>query len=184
LQTLSVEKSLSDSTCQRHIIVLFPDTMVSDDVLRCLAAIGLLALPLSVVAGPTESPGVVANRDTTLAWRALQKPFSGGQLSCAEKDDPSYASGKSRFKDGQGKYVGSGCDANKGSSRQCWYVFQVARLIARQHFSIAIASSVPSSAPGTPLSRKSFFNSERVTDKGILVYQDGLLPSRHHGALR
>jgi hypothetical protein len=98
----------------------FPNNMVSHDVLRCLAAIGLLALPLSVVAGPTESSGVVAKRDTTLARRGLQKPFSGGQPSCDEKDDPSYAKGKSRFKDGQGKYVGSGCDANKGSSRQCW----------------------------------------------------------------
>jgi hypothetical protein len=35
-------------------------------------------------------------------------------------DDPSWAKGKSRYKDGSGKYVGSACDKNKGSSRQCW----------------------------------------------------------------
>ncbi len=121
--------------------------MRSHQLCRFTAAMALLVLPLFVVAvttetlgdvdeamaGPTEPHGDfnaltgenlgdeghdLAKRDTILARAAQQKPFTGGMPSC--DDDPSWAKGKSRYKDGSGKYVGSACDKNKGSSRQCW----------------------------------------------------------------
>jgi hypothetical protein len=138
--------SLSPSFIQVNLAVpefrgsFFLPIKMSHQLLRFIAAVGLLALPLSIVAGPTESLEVVARRDSILARRDVQQPYSGGKPSCDEKDDPSYAQGKSRFQDGEGKYIGSGCDASKGSSRKCWQVFNSPYFRTRHHLPIAVAS--------------------------------------------
>lgn len=53
-----------------------------------------------------------------------QNHFRSGAPSCSDDDDPSYAIGKSAYKDGEGTLVKAGeCDNGKYTGGwHCWYV--------------------------------------------------------------
>ena len=86
------------------------ETRNIDDLVR-------LGLPVG------EDPKTYAKR-STIQRRADQNSFHGALPGCDKRDDPSYATGASRYKDGDGTQMKTGlCDNHIYTGGwHCWYV--------------------------------------------------------------
>lgn len=81
---------------------------------------------------PKDANSGTFSRGSSLQGSTLQKRgrdqnyFHSALPSCSEDDDPSFAFGKSAYKDGEGTLVQSAlCDNGKNTAGwNCWYVFE------------------------------------------------------------
>jgi len=106
------------ASCSLLVSAVPAPAPASDLLPRDLKDLTLYGLPEGV------DPTTFAKRSTLHRRGQSQDHFHGSLPSCSDDDDPSYAQGKSAYKDGDGTLVQSGLCDNKiyTGGWHCWYV--------------------------------------------------------------